>query len=87
MSLNKKLSALADPNRQKIINLLKKREMSVSELLKHFDISGASLSHHLNILKNAELISSRRDGQHIIYSLNLTVFEEILHEITKLFKK
>ncbi|MBI5765954.1 winged helix-turn-helix transcriptional regulator, partial [Candidatus Falkowbacteria bacterium] len=61
--LSKTFAALSDPNRQKILDLLKKREMSVSEIGKYLDITMATLSHHLDILKRADLISGRRDGQ------------------------
>jgi len=79
--------ALSDPNRQKIIELLKKNELAVADILKHIPITGASLSHHLTVLKTAGLISARREGQRIICSLNLSVFEEIIQELSKLFKK
>lgn len=82
--LNKTLSALSDPNRQKIIDLLKKKEMSVGEILKHLSITMATLSHHLDVLKRADLISGRRDGQQIYYSLNLSVVEEVTEKILKL---
>lgn len=79
-------SALSEPNRQKILELLKKREMSVSEILEDLDITMATLSHHLDILKRADLISGRREGQKIIYSLNLSILEEISKKIVKLLK-
>lgn len=81
--LSNTLQALSEPNRRKIIDLLKKRERSVGEILKHLKITMPTLSHHLDILKRAGLISSRRDGQQIIYSLNLSVFEEIAGQIIK----
>jgi len=84
--LSNTFSALSDPNRQKILELLKKREMSVTEILGGLDITMATLSHHLDILKRADLISGRRDGQKIIYSLNLSILEEISEKIVKLLK-
>ena len=80
------LSALSDPNRQKILELLKKREMSVAEILTGLNITMATLSHHLDILKRADLISGRRQGQKIFYSLNLSILEEITEKIVKLLK-
>lgn len=77
--------ALADPNRRKILELLKKRNMSVTELLDHFKITQASLSHHLDILKRSNLVVTERQGQFIIYSLNLSVFEEISKSLFNLF--
>lgn len=81
MTLNTTLNALADPTRRTVIQLLKKKDLSAGEIAKHFTISLPSLSHHLNILKAANLVSSRRDGQNIIYSLNLSVIDEIIGEL------
>jgi ArsR family transcriptional regulator len=86
MSIQSTFSALADPTRHKIVELLKKEDMSAGKLASHFDLSLPSVSHHLNILKNADLISSRRQKQEIIYSLNLSVFEEVSEKIIKFFK-
>lgn len=86
MSISKTFYALGDANRQKILELLKKEELPVADILKHLKITGASLSHHLNVLKSAGLVSSRREGQQIFYSLNLSVFEEVLKQFTKLYK-
>lgn len=86
MTFTTTFNALADANRQKIIELLKKKDLSVNQILTHFDITGASLSHHLTILKNAGLISSRRQGKYIVYSLNLSVIEEIISKLSKLYK-
>lgn len=78
--------ALADPSRRKIIQLLKKKDMSVSDLLEEFDFTQASLSHHLDILKRADLVTTERRGQFIIYSLNTSVFEEAAALFLNLFK-
>jgi len=86
MSINKTFKALSDPTRREILELLKKKDMSVSEISQSFTISLPSLSHHLSILKQIDLISSRRKGQEMIYSLNLSVFEEVAKMIIKLFK-
>jgi DNA-binding transcriptional ArsR family regulator len=72
---------LSDKNRRRIIQLLKEREMTVSELLTHFTISQASLSHHLDVLKRANLVLDERRGQFIYYSLNQPVFEESVNLI------
>jgi DNA-binding transcriptional ArsR family regulator len=72
---------LSDQNRRRIIQLLKEKEMTVSELLTHFSISQASLSHHLNILKRANLVLDERRGQFIFYTLNQPVFEEAVNLI------
>lgn len=83
MSLSTTFHALSDPNRQKVLDLLKKKEMAVSEIAAYLNITPPTLSHHLDILKRANLISSRRDGQRILYSLNLSVFEEVSEKIIK----
>lgn len=83
MSLSNTFQALSDPNRQKVLDLLKKKEMSVSEIAVYLKITLPTLSHHLDILKRADLVSSRRDGQKILYSLNLSVFEEVSEKIIK----
>ena len=75
---------LADPNRRRILQLLKEKDMTVSELQPHFDITQASLSHHLSILKNANLVSDSRRGQFVCYSLNQSVFEEGINLILNL---
>ena len=80
-------SAIADVQRRKILNILKKGELSVTEIKTHFDLSGATLSHHLNILKNAELVRVRRQGQQRIYTLNLSVVEELMLMFNQLFKR
>jgi DNA-binding transcriptional ArsR family regulator len=79
--LSQTFQALGDPNRQKIL-----KDMPVKELAKSFSITLPSLSHHLNILKQAGLITSRRQGQEMIYSLNLSVFEQASKKIIKFFK-
>ncbi|MFA5029768.1 MAG: autorepressor SdpR family transcription factor [Patescibacteria group bacterium] len=86
MPLSQTFAALADPNRQKILDLLKKQELAVSEIGEHLNITLATLSHHLDVLKRANLISGRREGQQIIYSLNLSVFEEVTEKIIKFLK-
>jgi len=87
MTLSKTMHALADPTRLKILEILKKKDLGVSEIAKNFTITSPSLSHHLNILKQADLVSFRREGQNLIYSLNLSVFEEVAEKLIKFFKK
>ena len=73
--------ALADPHRRKILKLLRQGDMNVGEILSHFAMTGASLNHHLTILRHAGLVLSEKKGQHITYSLNTTVFQEVLEWI------
>lgn len=86
MLLSKLYSALADSTRHKILELLKKQDLSAGQIGGHFSITAPSVSHHLNILKQANLIYGRREGQEIIYSLNLSVFEEVATKLIKFFK-
>lgn len=86
MSLSQTFAALSDPNRRHILSLLKNSELTVGEILSSLDITMATLSHHLDILRRANLVSSRRAGRHIFYSLNLSVAEELIAEISKLIK-
>lgn len=87
MFLSQTLAALADPNRQKILKVLKKSELPVSEIAKNLSITLATLSHHLDILRRAGLVSSRREGRQIFYELNLSVTDEIIEGLVKMFKK
>lgn len=86
MSLSQTFQALSDANRQKIIDALKEKEMAVSDIGANLNITLPTLSHHLDILKRAGLVSSRRDGQRILYSINLSVFEELTEQIIKFLK-
>lgn len=87
MSLSATLAALSDANRRTIIDLLKKGEMTVSEIGKKLAITLPTLSHHLDILKRSNLISGRREGQYIFYSLNFSVVEELSEKIIKFLNK
>lgn len=70
--------ALADPTRRKILKLLRERDLTAGEIADHFSISKPSISHHLNILKQSGLVLDERKGQFIVYSLNMTVFQEVM---------
>ena len=78
--------ALADPNRRRILALLKAGSKSAGEIAEEFPISMASLSHHYGVLKAADLIRSERRGQRIVYSLNTTVFEDVASSLAELFR-
>ena len=78
MGVNATLRALADPIRRDILNLLKGGRMSAGEICEHFDVTGASISRHLSILKEADLIRDTREGKFIFYDLNASVLEEIM---------
>jgi len=76
--LNTAFKAIADPTRREILRLLRKEEMNAGELASHFDMTRPTMSHHFAVLKDAELITSRREGQTIWYALNTTVLEDVL---------
>ena len=78
-------SALADATRREILTLLQKQDMTAGEIGEHLDFSGATFSHHLKILKEAELVRTQRQAQKIIYSLNTTVFQEFLKSMMGMF--
>ena len=78
MPLPETFRALADPTRRRILDLLKKRSMAAGEIAEQFDMTGATISHHLSVLKNAGLVSDRHEGRYIYYDLNLSVLEELI---------
>ena len=78
MSLQSTLRALSDPIRREILNLLKGSRMSAGQITEHFDVTGASISRHLSVLKEADLIRDNREGKFIYYELNTSVLEEVL---------
>ena len=78
MGFNTVFKALSDPTRREILRLLSGGERTAGELASSFDMTKPSMSHHFTVLKEAELIRSRRDGQQIYYSLNTTVLEDVL---------
>ena len=78
--------ALNDETRRRIIDLLKEKDMNAGEIAKEFNISKPSISHHLDILKRADLITSEKKGQFIEYSLNTTILDELLNWILTLKK-
>lgn len=77
--LNLPFKALADPTRRKIILLLKEHDMTAGEIADQFNMTKPSISHHLNTLKQAQLVIDERKGQNIYYSLNTTVFQEVVN--------
>lgn len=84
MALQHTLKALADPIRREIMNMLKDGRMSAGEITDRFDVTGASISRHLSVLKDADLIRDTREGKYIYYDLNASVLEEIMLWITDL---
>lgn len=78
------MRALADPTRREILRALRARDLTAGEIAAGFDMTAPSISHHLNVLKDAGLVQAVRDGRHIIYSLNSTVFQDVLTEVLEL---
>ncbi|EHS58992.1 autorepressor SdpR family transcription factor [Paenibacillus kribbensis] len=76
--MNDAFKALADPTRRKILQLLKEKSMSAGDVAEHFQISKPSISHHLNLLKQAGLVLDERQGQSIIYTLHTTVVADVI---------
>lgn len=70
--------ALNDQTRREILELLKEREMTAGEIAEKFNISKPSISHHLDLLKRADLVTSEKNGQFITYSLNTTILEDLM---------
>ncbi|MDF9409949.1 MAG: Transcriptional repressor SdpR [Pelotomaculum sp. PtaB.Bin013] len=79
--------ALADPTRRKILKLLRERDMTAGEIAEQFNISKPSISHHLNILKQSRLVIDERQGQYIYYSLNMTVFQEMMGWFSEIMER
>ena len=84
MALQNTLRALADPIRREILNLLKEGRMSAGEIADHFQVTGASISRHLSVLKDADLIRDTREGKFIFYELSISVLEEVMLWLTDL---
>ena len=76
--LQETIKALADPTRRRILELLKKGPLSAGELGKEFDMTGATMSHHLSILKKAGLVQDNKKGTFIYYEINTSVMEDLL---------
>lgn len=84
LSLQNTMKALADPIRREILNMLKKGKMTAGEIAEKFDVTMASVSRHLSVLKDADLIRDTRDGKYIIYEINTSVLEDVMLWISEL---
>lgn len=83
VGLQETLKALSDPVRRDILNILKNGRLSAGEIAKHFDLSAATISHHLSILKKAGLIVETKYKNYIYYDINVSVFEEVMLWISR----
>lgn len=84
--MNTIFKALNDATRREILDLLKEKDRTAGEIAEHFNISKPSISHHLDLLKQADLIASQKSGQFVIYSINTTIMDDVLQWILT-FKK
>lgn len=84
MSLQSTLKALSDPIRREILDMLKNGRMSAGDIVAKFDVTGASISRHLSVLKEADLIRDKREGKFIFYEINTSVLEDIILFISNL---
>ena len=85
--LSELFKAFSDPTRREILDLLKQKDQTPSEILEKIEVSQPTISHHLDILKRANLISGERDGQFIRYSLNMSVFQMAIEYMTKFIRR
>ena len=83
---NKAFKALSDPTRREILGLLRHGERTAGDLAERFEMTKPSMSHHFAVLKNADLITSRRDGQQIWYGLNTTVVQDLMAWVMDLLR-
>ena len=84
MGIQNTIKALADPCRREILELLKAGRLSAGEIGEHFPVSGAAVSKHLAVLKEADLIRDTREGKFIFYELNTSVLEDVLFWVSNL---
>lgn len=85
MGFQETFKALSDPTRREILQLLRQGALPAGEIAEHFNMTGATISHHLSVLKNAGLVDAERRGTYIYYEINLSVLEEILSWMTGLY--
>jgi ArsR family transcriptional regulator len=85
--VNNLLKAISDPTRRKILDMLRKKDLTAGEIADAFEMTKPSISHHLDILRKANLVVSVKEGQFIIYSLNTTELDELIQWIYKITKK
>jgi len=78
VSINELFKALSDENRRRILDLLRDRDLTVGEIADHFEMSKPGISQHLSVLKNANLVFAEKKGQYVYYSLNASVFQDVM---------
>ena len=85
--MNRVFKALNDPTRREILDLLNEKDMNAGEIASQFNITKPSISHHLDLLKQADLVISVKNGQYVTYSLNKTVVEDIIQWLMSINRK
>jgi DNA-binding transcriptional ArsR family regulator len=85
MATSEVFKALSDPTRREVLRLLRGGELTAGQIAERFPISAPSMSHHFSVLKQAELVTARREGQQIFYSLNTTVIQDLMADLMDLF--
>ena len=81
MAFDTTIRALSDPTRREILRALRTGDLTAGDIASRFPITGASISHHLNVLRDAGLVQSQREGRTIVYSLESTVFQEFVNQV------
>lgn len=84
--MNRLFKALNDDTRRKILELLRKRDMTAGEIADHFEMTKPSISHHLDLLKQSDLVTTEKKGQFVVYSINTTVIDDLLKWVLKMKK-
>ena len=87
MNIQRVMKAISDSKRRAILSLLKAKSLSAGEIASNFDISTAAISRHFSVLQDAQLVETKRKGKNIIYSLNISLVEEMLIFINSIFSK
>jgi DNA-binding transcriptional ArsR family regulator len=86
LTLDRTIRALGDPTRREILRVLRGGDLTAGELGSLFPMTGASVSHHLAVLKEAGLVQAERNGRNIVYSLDSTVFQQAIEELMGFFE-
>lgn len=84
--MNSQFKALSDNTRRKILEMLKNGDLTAGEIAESFEMTKPSITHHLNLLYQADLVDKERDGQYIYYTLNITVMQEVISWFFDFFK-
>jgi len=84
--MNKLFKALNDETRRKILELLRKKDMTAGDIADQFNMTKPSISHHLDLLKQSDLVTSEKKGQYVVYSINTTVIDDLLKWVIKIKK-